>query len=88
MWPTTTAFTLYRRLTTQTDREDSATEELIIRQYDKSKRAAAMVVFIACVLALGLLCQGGCWRTALMKEEDAEFAGVLDREGCPNKRSF
>lgn len=54
----------------QPDREDSVTEELIIEKYNKLKRMAAMVVFIAGVLALGLFCQKGCWHTAVAKEED------------------
>lgn len=56
----TTTFILYCRLTMQPDREDSVTEELIIEKYNKLKRMAAMVVFIAGVLALGLFCQKGC----------------------------
>lgn len=55
----TTAFILYCRLTMQPEREDSVTEELILEKYNKSKRVATMVFFIAGVLALGLFCQKG-----------------------------
>lgn len=42
------------------------------RKYDKFGRMAVGVFFIPCVLALGFLCKGGCWSTALVKREDIE----------------
>lgn len=57
------------------------------RKYNKSERAAAMVVFIARVLALGLPCQGGCWRTAPDKGRGCQVLLAYKR-GLPSQKEL
>lgn len=61
--------------------EDSVKEELLIESAMNSKESQSHSNGCLCYLGafLGLFCQAGCWRAALMKERMLRLVGPLDR---------
>lgn len=78
MWPATTAFILYRRLTAQTDREDSTAGELVTESTITPREWKKQLSLLLLCLPWACSAQGDAAAQHCCRKRTLSLAGVLE----------